>query len=399
VRLLVLSNLYPPRVRGGYELFCEGVVDHLLDAGHTVDVLTSAGPAAPKQAHVHRALSLYIRGAQTRQPHPLRRLPRERRDHRALERIGEWDVALVFHMVGLAKSLLATLHQRGPVAYVVGDLWPAWDLLTDTWLGRLSPQGPPGTPAGLPGLRYPSYVARGLKPLARWMGIPVQWPDLFHRGHWWANSQWTLDVLLERRHLPLADPRVIRHGIPLDLFPERQPGGGGNRRLLYVGRVSRQKGVDVAIEAMRSLPGCSLTLVGHPDDEFVRGLRLPDRVELRPPVPRAELASIYGEHDLLLFPVTWDEPLGLVPLEAMAIGLPVVATGTGGSSEYLVDEQNCLLVEPGDADTLARAAERLLAEPQLRHRLIAAGRRTAEENSLAASAEQIEAAATDLAGS
>ncbi len=53
----------------------------------------------------------------------------------------------------------------------------------------------------------------------------------------------------------------------------------------------------------------------------------------------AELAAA----DALLFPVQWEEPWGLVPLEAMASGTPVVATGTGGSGEYLRDGDNCLV--------------------------------------------------------
>ncbi|MGH7316550.1 MAG: glycosyltransferase family 4 protein [Candidatus Rokuibacteriota bacterium] len=391
----MLSNLYPPHVVGGYELYCEGVVDHLRSSGHSVTVLTSKGPV-PEQQHVRRELNLYIRGAETRQPHPLRRLPRERQDHRALSRTPQWDVALVFHMVGLAKSLLTALHERGPVGYVVGDLWPAWDLLTDTWLGRLRPEGPPGTPpTGIPRLRYPSVLARAVAPLASEMGVPVRWPDLFRRGHWWANSRWTLDTLAETKGLPLADPRVIRHGIPLELFPPRSRGPGA-QRLLYVGRITGQKGVEVALEAMGHLPGSTLSLVGHPDPDYVRALRLPPGVDLRPPVQRWRLAEIYSSHDVLLFPVTWNEPLGLVPLEAMAVGLPVVATGTGGSSEYLVHEQNCLLAAPGDPRALADAAKRLLSDESLRRRLTTSGRRTAEENSLEASARKIEAAAGGL---
>ena len=398
VRFLVLSNFYPPRVLGGYELVCEGVVDHLRRSGHEVQVLAADdGDPVPGQDHVHRELTLYIEDAHPKQPHPVPRLPREIADHRALAAMDDWDVALVFHPVGLAKSLLTTLHERGPVAYVLGDVWPAWDLANDTWLGRLHPGGPPGTPEhGIRGLKYPSMLARALAPLARRRGVPTEWPDLFAEGHWWANSEWTLAQLADRKALPLADPRVIRHGIPLDEFPARAADPGG-RRLLYVGRITEQKGVDIALRALEKLPGAELTLVGAPDPDYVAGLELSAAAELREPVARDRLAAIYAEHDAVLFPVRWNEPLGLVPLEAMAVGVPVVATGTGGSSEYLVHERNCLLVEPGDADALAAAADRLFEDEALRRTLVAHGRETAEANSMEATATGIEAAAREIA--
>jgi len=356
-------------------------------------VLTSAGGAAPGQEHVTRGLTLYIEGALPREPHPALRLRREVSDHRALSEVADWDLALVFHMVGLSKSLLAELHERGPVGYVLGDVWPAWDLVNDTWLGRLHPEGPPGTPErGVRRLRHPSYVARALAPLARRLGVPTRWPDLFRDGHWWANSQWTLSQLVERKSLPLAHARVIRHGIPLDQFPPRS-GEPGGRRLLYVGRLTRDKGVDVALDALEHLPDSTLTLIGAPDPEFIQSIDLPRRADLREPMPRGELASVYAEHDVVLFPVRWNEPLGLVPLEAMSVGVPVIATGTGGSSEFLVDGLNCLLVEPGDAEGLAEAVDRVLTDHEVRRTLVANGRETAEQNSLAVSAAAIEAAA------
>jgi hypothetical protein len=90
------------------------------------------------------------------------------------------------------------------------------------------------------------------------------------------------------------------------------------------------------------------------------------------------MAGLYAAHDAVLFPVTWAEPWGLVPLEAMAVGTPVIATGTGGSAEYLSDEGNALLAAPGDPEALAGAVRRLAADAGLRARLAEAGRRTAE---------------------
>jgi glycosyltransferase involved in cell wall biosynthesis len=96
---------------------------------------------------------------------------------------------------------------------------------------------------------------------------------------------------------------------------------------------------------------------------------------------RAERASRrdrYRAADVLVFPSVWDEPFGLVPIEAMACGVPVVASGTGGSSEFLADGTNCVLFTRGDHDSLAAALMRLAESTDLRERVVAGGFDTAE---------------------
>jgi glycosyltransferase involved in cell wall biosynthesis len=92
---------------------------------------------------------------------------------------------------------------------------------------------------------------------------------------------------------------------------------------------------------------------------------------------RAELPDAYAAADVTIFPVIWEEPWGLVPLESMALGRPVIATGRGGSADYLRDGENALLYEAGDAGALAAAIRRLAADPELRTRLREGGLETA----------------------
>jgi glycosyltransferase involved in cell wall biosynthesis len=84
---------------------------------------------------------------------------------------------------------------------------------------------------------------------------------------------------------------------------------------------------------------------------------------------RAQLSEAYAVADVVLFPVIWEEPWGLVPLEAMGLGRPVIATGRGGSGEYLRDGENSLLVPAGDPEAIAAAVRRLADSPELRARL------------------------------
>jgi glycosyltransferase involved in cell wall biosynthesis len=152
-------------------------------------------------------------------------------------------------------------------------------------------------------------------------------------------------------------------------------------RLIYVGRIDERKGVDLAVEALASLPPeASLTVVGNGDSKEMarlRGLAPPGRVEFTR-VPRSGLPDLMSDADALVFPVRWREPWGLVPLEAMAAGTPVIATGRGGSGEYLRDGENCVIFDP-DAGPAALAAqvERLAEDPGLRARVRKGGKQTA----------------------
>jgi glycosyltransferase involved in cell wall biosynthesis len=107
--------------------------------------------------------------------------------------------------------------------------------------------------------------------------------------------------------------------------------------------------------------------------------------------PRSTLADRYRNADVVLFPSEWAEPFGLVPLEAMARGTPVVATGTGGSGEFLHDGDNCLLFPPGDPSALAAAVLRLASDGDLRRRVAEGGARTAREMTIDRYAERLEA--------
>jgi glycosyltransferase involved in cell wall biosynthesis len=115
-------------------------------------------------------------------------------------------------------------------------------------------------------------------------------------------------------------------------------------------------------------------------------------------LPRDRVAAAYAEADAVLFPVIWAEPWGLVPLEAMSVGRPVVATGTGGSGEYLRDGENCLLFEPhDDPGALAAAVRRLSEDEALRRRLREGGFETARSHTERRFNEAIAAALVEAA--
>jgi glycosyltransferase involved in cell wall biosynthesis len=189
--------------------------------------------------------------------------------------------------------------------------------------------------------------------------------------------------------LPRAQIRVIPNGIDLEEFVDlpTHPIGSRSPVVLFLGRLdARQKGLEPLIEAFALLPpglNARLRLVGEdwgglgPLLGRARALRVADRVVATGPVPRAEVLRELASADLLVLPSLF-EPFGIVLLEAMASGLPIVATRVGGIPEVVADRETALLVPPGAPAELAAAMEKVLTDPDLARRLGSEGRRRVE---------------------
>jgi glycosyltransferase involved in cell wall biosynthesis len=383
-RILTLTNLYPPHFLGGYELACRDVTERLRGRGHEIRVLTSTRriPGVsddPDEHEVDRVLVPSLDAGPWRG-----RWRRERANHALLDRALEFrpDVVAVWNMGGVSAGLLATLAARHiPLVYVISDEWPVYWPLGDPWIA--------------PFRRRP-MTARVVHLLTR---LPTTLPDLGASGVFCFVSV----SLMERceREGPWSFPRreitplgVDPRDFPVAPAPRSRDWGG---RLLYVGRIEPSKGIDTAIEALALLPpSTTLDVVGRGDDEQRRALTdlaeqlgVTERVRFDA-VDRSRLADRYRSADACVFPSRWEEPFGMVPLEAMACGTPVVATGTGGSGEFLLDGSNCLLFPPGDAASLAAALGRLEREPGLRSRIAAGGADTAGRLTITALGDRLE---------
>ena len=185
---------------------------------------------------------------------------------------------------------------------------------------------------------------------------------------------------------------VIPNGIDLSEFPgpvpAHRPSAGTTG--LFVGRLDpSQKGLEPLVRAVAALPpssGFRLRIVGEDWGGRQGVLRLAsrldvaDRIALVGCVSRTALLREYADADLLVLPSRF-EPFGIVLLEAMAAGLPVVASRVGGIPEVVSDGETGLLVEPGDAEALASAILRLVERPALRATLGARGRERARSYS------------------
>jgi glycosyltransferase involved in cell wall biosynthesis len=155
--------------------------------------------------------------------------------------------------------------------------------------------------------------------------------------------------------------------------------------VLNVGRLSFKKGLDVLLEAVASMPGVQLAIVGPDDGDGTRSLlerraSMPDlagRVGLLPPFDDRQPRELYGEADVFVLP-SRNESFGMVAAEAAAAGVAIVLTDQCGVAEMLA---GAAVVVPVDAVAIREAIDGLLADTELRERLGTAGQSVASATS------------------
>ena len=399
MRVLVLSNLYPPNAMGGYELSCRDVVERWRGRGHDVTVLTTRGTVRgvveppSSEPHVRRDLRWYWSEHEFQRPPMRERLRLERHNHDALTAaldLGRPDVVSVWHMGGMSLSLLSALADRGlPVVCNICDDWPVYAPHRDAWSDAWA--------------SYPGWLRRVG---ARVTGVPTSLPALDQHAATFVSA-FTLDSVRARAPWRFPDAAVVGSGVDMSDFPlaAGDPGKRWRWELLAVGRVEPRKGFDIAVAALAQLPAqARLRICGVADPDHLGQLRrlaaelgVHDRVDVGA-VPRQELRHLYSAADAVLFTSRWEEPFGLVPLEAMSQATPVVATRRGGSAEFLVGGENCLEVPADDVTALVTAVRRLAGDPRLRGRLTVGGLATAARFTVDGLADRLERVHLEAAG-
>lgn len=375
MRLLFVSNLFPPHTVGGYEQNCSDIAKVMRSMGHEVDVITSTyGVAGPvREPNVWRVLSLRRDYGTARDPgqsgvgHGL--LQVDLRNVRAvrseLRRVMP-DVTMLWGggNLGPLPSLVAEAY--GPTVYHLADEW---------LLPLLQPSH--GGP-------FRKALRRAYREVLGVDDRPLAGPLVFVSG--------ALRERYRSQNARVQRSRVNHLGIDPDLFqPQVQAivRPARFRRILFAGRVEPRKGTTTLVRAFarlqgrQGLPELRLTLVGPATPEYESELRsmidsegLRDNVTIRGPAPRAELPRLYSEHDVFAFPSQWLEPFALTPLEAMACAIPVVSSLAGGSSELVRDGDNAVTFDAGDAEDLANKLAWVLTHQELAAEM---GRRASEE--------------------
>jgi glycogen synthase len=377
MRLLGLTNTYPPSGRGGYAEICADVMQGLAARGHRVTMLTGPADGLPSvgdvdDVAVHRILDPVL--AAWRHPRRARAAARNDADRIRRQLAAGVDAALVWHLRGVVKSPLRSLHRAGvPVLYMLHDRWVLYER--------------PGS-VFVPWARAERLAASVLRE-----------PPVAAGGVVCFNSRWLRDEHA-RLGWHASDEHIVPCGLPATLIAAASDRPrGAIRRLLFAGRVDPSKGIEDAVAALAQLPdevtlsvAGLVTRPGYDDQVRARAaeLAVADRVHWLGELTRPELVEAFAGHDVLVYPSHEAESFGLGILEAQAAGLIAVTSARGGPREFLADGSNCLLHEAGDSAGLASAVRRLGDEEGLAERLRAGGRRTASSMPVSGVVDQVE---------
>lgn len=386
MRILFLSNFYPPASRGGYEQWCQEVLESLRRRGHDVRVVTSdygkSQLLTPDPGWVERSLHLEMELSSFknafqffthRKKHELENL------NRISRLIADFkpDTMLVWGMWNLQRSIAALAEELLPerVAYYMGDYWPFLpNQFENYWKAPAR-----NLLTGLPKLILKPFALRTLA-----LGERI---DLKFQHVLFATS--FMQEEYRQKGLSPRNSKVIYGAVDTKPYLNEHKKSDNRLSLLSIGRLNLDKGIHTAIEAMGCLVrdnirDLHLTIVGDGESEYKAHLRdliarenVTSFVELLSAQPKDTLPALYQQADIFLFTSIWPEPFGRVIVEAMASGVTVIGTKVGGAAEILVENENALTFPAGDAKALAEQIKRLIASPELRKRLSQAGKETA----------------------
>lgn len=343
MKILVITNLYPPQIVGGYERSIADFSRLLHQRGHQVLVLTSnlespfpKEDEAKEESFVWR--KLLACGDWTEQG--LAWLPPEQAVH------NDQQNRQLIHQV---------LQDFQPQVCLAGNI----DLLGIGLFEQLMEAGVPvahyvmnATP------NYPPEMAPQ-SPLHRYL----------------TCSDWVRQNMKESGY-PVETAEVVYPGAAVDDFYRAELPSHDRLRIAYASLVMHYKGADLLIEALCLLHAAGIpfeaTIAGgtlYPKyvellQEMVASEGLQDQVRFTGVLSRQELIDLYKTHNVLVFPSRFEEPFGISQIEAMAAGLTLITSGTGGAKEIVEHAQDGLLFERENSFDLADMLSSLVAYPQ-----------------------------------
>jgi len=369
MRLGVVTNLFPPEVVGGYEIGCGEVVEGLRSHAMDVQVLTSTLVPACGRDFIHPNLLCSIRtnlrdmSRLAKLHHILAHEKKNLEVFRAFISSQKPDVIYFWNLSHTSRSLIAVAKQSGiPTGLFAFDLGLLSDA-SDLWTSQSS------VVAGNRARLVQSLFLRVAGPL---LGRPTA--NLLEFDFVHCPTKFLVERL-QAGGIRSKSWIRIPWGVDTEVFHPAE--GAEPGKILFTGQVTEHKGVHVLIEAVGKLQALrpnipwSLTIAGpildveHKNrlDALIEKLGLNERVLFSGPVPRANLPGLYRDHSIYVFPSIWEEPMGIGILEAMASGLAVLGSGTGGSGELFADGESGVLFRSGESGDLSAKIQFLIKNP------------------------------------
>jgi glycosyltransferase involved in cell wall biosynthesis len=363
MRILIISNLFPPIALGGYEVECGVVAEH-LGRSHEVLVVTSArgGGDVAAQPGVHRELEFVTEDAAGARRAPWAALRSASATRRALA----WQPQLVYawNCVSIPQTPLRQLADAGiPIAFRVCEHWFGGVFAHDQFMREL-----------LPASRSPSrrLWAGGCRAFNRLPQLRLSPAAPLRAAVSWASRSLERQVLTP----PFIETALehVQHPVPPrgDVYGRVTRDPAPDPEIVFLGRVTPYKGLGLAIEALATLrsgrhPRARLVVIGPEQPQYAAQMRelvsrrgLDGAVSWRGQLTAEESAAALSRAHALIVPSVWDEPFGLVAIEGALARVPVVAADVGGISEGLSDGEHALLFERGDSAGAAIALTRVL---------------------------------------
>ena len=386
MRILVITNYFPPsRFGWGYMQLCEEVTDRLAARGHVMTVLTSTcrdGSEIERRYHVHRVLEIDPDWNTKKSAAWQFFVQRRSRERRALAHFQQAisslrpDIIFIWDAIGLPRVLLLAAERcaSATTVYYFANYLPE---LPDEYIAYWQRE-----PSAVIGKLTKGLLGRLALRQMRIEGKPVS----LQYGHAICVSQYLRLRFVSKGLIPESSV-VIHNGIDLSTFSSTRSNFSALRSkqlsCLVAGRIVPDKGIHTVIEAVGHLDQreetrdqMSLTILGDGPADYMNYLRqrvaalgIKDVVHFMAPVQRAQMPEIFAKHDVLILPSEYGEPIARSMQEAMAMGLLVIGTTTGGSGELLRHEHNGLVFPSADVQSLATQVARAITTPGLRARL------------------------------
>ena len=368
MRLLIVTPVFPPDI-GGHATAIPPLARYLCRRGHQVNVLTVSDRADIDDSRYPFAVVRIAR--------PAPRFLRWLRTIRTILKLGSRADVLLVYGLALESVVANALLRRPLVMKVVGDL--AWERAV--LLGRVH-----DTFEVFQQQRYGARV-EALRRLRAW------WIRRADRVI--AHSQW-MAGWIARWEVPASRIAVIPNGVELPeaLVPATLP-LSTPVTLVTAARLTRWKGIAELITVVAGRRDLGLVVVGDgPDrvhlEQTAREAGAADRVFFAGRRSREETLDIMASCDIFVLNSAW-EGMPHAVLDAMVLGMPLIATAVGGVPEVVTDGESGLVIPPSDPDALREAIERLIASPAERARLADGARRGAERFTVSRVADATEA--------